>query len=115
MRNVKPASVKKLMAIDPLAAEKRGLRNSLTSSIGRARRRSTPTNTASSASPMVTVAAVSLDPQPQLGASMIEKTRVPIAALDSTRPAQSIGGVEGSFDVGTTSATPIATNAATGT
>src|SRR5437763_15304886 len=100
-RNVKPARQKNAIVIDPLAAVKRRLRNRRTSSIGRDTRRSTLTNAAISASPTANVASAGVEPHPQSGASMRPNTRVPIAALDSTRPYQSMGGTEGSLDDGT--------------
>src|SRR5437762_5957590 len=103
------------MVIDPLAAEKRGLRKRDTSSIGRSLRASTLMNTASSARPSAKAANVDVDAQPQSGAWMMAKTSVPIAAHDSTSPGQSMGDAAGSFDVGTEDATPKATRAARGT
>src|SRR5436305_13593322 len=101
MRNVNPASVKKPIVIDPLAAVKRGLRNKLTSSIGRAIRRSTLMNAARRTRPAAMVPSVRVDPHPQFGPWMMLRTSVPIAALDRSSPGQSIGGGVGSLEEGT--------------
>ena len=50
---------------------------------------------------------------PQLGASMTPKIRTVIPAADSVRPRQSIGGVLGSREAGTETATSAAIPAAT--
>src|SRR5579871_678171 len=101
MRNVNPARVKKPMVIDPLAAVKRGLRKRVTSSIGRAVRCSTTMKAVRITRPAAMSARVRDDPHPQLGAWMMLRTRVPMPALERTRPGQSMGAADGSFDDGT--------------
>jgi hypothetical protein len=66
-----PISEKKVIVSAPLAALKRGLRNSATSSIGARARRSQTTNTASTLAASASPAIVRAAPQPWLGASMI--------------------------------------------
>src|SRR5258707_3341464 len=115
MRNENPARVKNPTVMDPLAAVKRGLRKSRTSSIGWAVRRSVLMNSASNRSPATSVATVDVEAQPQLGAWMIPNTSVPMAALESPKPAKSRAGTAGSFEDGTRNATSPDTTAATRT
>src|SRR5256885_9132339 len=114
MRNVKPARVKNPVVIDPLAAVKRRLRKRLMSSIGWSMPRSTLTKIARMASPPAIVATVAPEPHPQFGPWMMPSTRAAMPALESTTPRQSMGGAEGSLDVGTTDAITAAMTAATG-
>src|SRR3954470_18145137 len=104
-----PNNEKKATVTAALAPEKRRLRNRPTSSIGAAARRSTSTNATSSATPSASRPSVWAPPQPASGASITAKTTMPIAAVDSSRPGRSSGGVSGSREVGTiASARPIA-------
>ena len=114
IRKTNPARAKKIVMIEPLAAEKRRLRNSDTSSIGCARRRSQATNTAVTAAVRANPTTVAGDVQPRSGASMMVNTKVPMATVDRTRPPTSTGGVAGSRDVGTNNTPPRNVTAATG-
>jgi hypothetical protein len=68
---MKPISEKKVIATAPLAALKRALRNSLTSSIGAALRRSKTTKATKSTSATANPPSVRAEVQPSFGASMI--------------------------------------------
>src|SRR5215510_1454007 len=114
IRKMNPFRAKNAIATDPLAAVKRGLRNSATSTIGCAVRASAATKAASTATPAASTLMVVVEPQPQLGAWMTPNTSRPIATADSARPRQSTGGVRGSREVGTAQAITAATTAATG-
>src|SRR5438094_6371780 len=114
IRDVKPARVKNPVGIDPLAAVKRRLRKRLMSSIGWSMPRSTLTKIARMANPPAIVATVAPEPHPQFGPWMMPSTRAAMPALESTTPRQSMGGAEGSLDVGTTDAITAAMTAATG-
>ena len=114
-RNVNPARVKNAIMIEPLAAVNRKFLNRVTSSIGRAVRDSTRTNATMTASPIAAAPRVFPETQPHVGAWMMLSTIRPIPTVESNTPLQSIGGVEGSREVGTANPTSIATTAATGT
>src|SRR6059036_185959 len=64
--------------------------------------------------PLAIVATVAPEPHPQFGPWMMPSTRAAMTALESTTPRQSMGGAEGSLDVGTTDAITAAMTAATG-
>ena len=66
-----------------------------------------------SAKPPAIPAKAEGDVHPQSGASMTPKIRTVIPAADNERPRQSIGGVLGSRELGTDTATRTATPAAT--
>ena len=70
MRKMKPNSEKKAMVTEPLAAEKAGTLNRVTSSIGSAVRRSTTTNAVPSRAVPANPAMLEGAPQPRPGASM---------------------------------------------
>ncbi len=103
-----------MVMIEPLAAENRRLRNSDTSSIGCARRRSQATNTAVVAALRLKPTTVAGAVHPRSGASMMVNTKVPMATVDRARPPTSTGGVAGSREVGTNNAPPSNVTAATG-
>src|SRR5882762_199193 len=99
---MKPWRAKNEIATTPLAALKRGLEKSDTSSIGWDVRRSTNTKITSSDTPSTRLEIVRTEPQPHPGASITPKTTIATPTLDSRRPATSSGGVSGSREVGTT-------------
>jgi hypothetical protein len=70
-RKMKPNKAKKATVTEALAAEKAGVRNSVTSIIGRARRLSTATKPVTSAAAMANPARLAALLQPRPGASMI--------------------------------------------
>ena len=115
IRKMKPARAKKDTVTARDAAEKRRLRNSRTSSIGCAVRRSCAMNAAVRTVASVNSASVSADAQPRLGASMIANTAVPTASAERTRPGTSSRGASGSREVGTTHRTSASAPSATGT
>ncbi len=71
MRKMKPNSAKKAMVTEPLAAEKAGTLNRVTSSIGSAVCRSTTTNAVPSRAVPANPAILDAAPQPRSGASMM--------------------------------------------
>ena len=74
-----PCKAKKETATETLAAVKRGLRNSATSSIGWSLRLSWTMKRKNSAMPPLMVATAAAEPHPQSGASMTPKTRIAMA------------------------------------
>jgi acyl-Coa thioesterase superfamily protein len=91
-RKMNPSRAKNTIAIEPLAAVNRGLRNRLTSIIGWAVARSAATSTPRVATPAASVPRVAAEAQPQPGAWMMPYTISPIPAEDSTRARQSTRG-----------------------
>src|SRR5215472_1558098 len=109
-----PKKVKNDTVTAPLAALNRMLRNSRTSSIGCAVRRSHVMNAASRTAETAKPATLRAAVHPYVGASMMVNTSSAMVADDSTRPGMSTGAASGSFDAGTASATAAAATAATG-
>ncbi len=89
MRKMKPNSPKKASAIAPLAALKRGLRNSRTSSSGSGRRSSQVTKPTSATTAAAYPPRVRADAQPLPGASIVVHTSRPIPTMEPTAPSGS--------------------------
>ena len=87
-----PISAKNTKAIEMLAALKRRLRNTLTSSIGWSVCRSQAMNAAMIAAPAAKPARIIGLPQPRSGASMRAQTTAPRPAIDRPVPGRSTFG-----------------------
>lgn len=98
---MKPKSAKNAKVTARLAAVKRRLPNSRTSSIGTRVRHSAAAKAARSAAVTAKPVSVACEPQPRSGASMIVCTSSPSAIVLSTSPRTSSRGVDGSRLVGT--------------
>ena len=101
IRKMNPNSEKNATVTEPQAAVKRGLRNSVTSSIGARTRRSQRTNPPSSPAASAKPARLRALLQPWSGASMIVNTSSAMPAVESTKPRRSSAGALGSREVGT--------------
>src|SRR5579875_1547953 len=114
-RKMKPNSVKKATVTDPLAAVKRMLRKSFTSSMGVSTLRAHAMN--SEHTTVATTKPATLRPldQPTSGASIMVKTTDAMAAVDRANPGRSRRAIAGSLELGTLKATNRAPTAATGT
>ena len=97
---MKPNRPKNASAIAPLAAEKRGLRNSRTSSIGSGRRDCHQAKTLKITSDPKMPPTVTAEPQPCCGASMIDQVSSEIPAMDRSAPSGSNRPALGSRDSG---------------
>ncbi len=113
-KNRTPIRAKKTNVIERLAALKRGLRNTVTSSIGCGVRRSQAMKVASPARPTAKAARIDGAPQPRSGASITAQTIADRAAIDRPAPATSSLGFSGSRDSGTNAATPTSATATIG-
>jgi hypothetical protein len=100
-KKIVPKRAKKASAIAPLAAEKRRLRNSRTSSIGVRVRSSQATKPARSDAASAKPARMTGLVQPRSGASMIAATSAPRPRAESRKPPTSSRGASGSRDSGT--------------
>ena len=83
---MKPNRPKKANAIAPLAAEKRGLRNSRMSSSGSRRRSSQTTKPASATAAATNPPIVRAEAQPLDGASIVVQTNNPMPAIEPNAP-----------------------------
>ena len=109
-----PISAKNTHAIEMLAALKRRLRNTLTSSIGWSVRRSQAMNAAMIAAPAAKAARMIGLPQPCSGASIRAQMTALRPAIDRPVPGRSSLGESGSRESGTSAKAPIRHAATTG-
>ena len=106
MKYVTPISAKNTNVIEMLAALKRRLRNTRTSSIGWSVWRSHAMNAARIAAPPANAARISDSPQPRSGASISAQTIALRPAIERAVPGRSMPGDSGSRDSGTSTSAP---------